>query len=166
MLVSPIAQIATQLVWLWHHTRPTFSGKTPIQHVSFFCSSFLSLFILLLLQTMIPQETDRRPSLYDNIPVLDLWYQTPIASPAASSPLPDRKTTCSSSRPVSEEGRRSVSFSTDPPSVHYIPDQVFDDELDTDSDRTHNHRRGNCLIDCFCRHNRIKNRLTHSEFPI
>ncbi|KAL1928169.1 hypothetical protein VTP01DRAFT_3085 [Rhizomucor pusillus] len=90
---------------------------------------------------MIPQETDRRPSLYDNIPVLDLWYQTPIASPAASSPLPDRKTTCSSSRPVSEEGRRSVSFSTDPPSVHYIPDQVFDDELDTDSDRTHNHRR-------------------------
>lgn len=93
---------------------------------------------------MISQQTDRRPSLYDNIPVLDLWYQTPIASPAVSSPLPERK----SSWPTSalNDGRRSVSFSTDPPSVHYIPDQVFDDGQDDAPDQPRNsHRRGKFL---------------------
>lgn len=57
-----------------------------------------------------------RGSIYDTLPVLDSWYKpSPDEEEEPRTPPPGVKI-----KPTTTADRRSVSFSTSPPSVHYI----------------------------------------------
>ncbi|KAJ8656111.1 hypothetical protein O0I10_008124 [Lichtheimia ornata] len=53
-----------------------------------------------------------KPSVYDTLPVLDAWYK-PIPKPTPSSSAAHRQHNRSTHH-------NTVSFSNDPPSVHYV----------------------------------------------
>ncbi|KAI7847209.1 hypothetical protein BDC45DRAFT_526797 [Circinella umbellata] len=85
---------------------------------------------------MVSRTSSNHLSIYDSLPVLDSWYphqeevidqQIPTImrsnTTSPSSTFIDKST---NERP-NQEGRRSVSFSVDPPSIHYIDEDEFSD---------------------------------------
>ncbi|ORZ02410.1 hypothetical protein BCR43DRAFT_8839 [Syncephalastrum racemosum] len=88
-----------------------------------------------------------RASIYDTLPVLDSWYKSsPDEEEKAISPPPVAKM-----RPTPTGDRRSVSFSTSPPSVHYIHspepvDSVQEDVLPRAGRVAQSEKKNNFLI--------------------
>ncbi|KAI9492964.1 hypothetical protein BDB00DRAFT_409398 [Zychaea mexicana] len=92
---------------------------------------------------MVYRSSSKRSSLYDSLPVLDSWYQpeeeeeeeqikssTTTITPPIITPSPSPRPSCFSKTPSSSlerpscaDGRRSVSFSVEPPSVRYIDER-------------------------------------------
>ena len=84
---------------------------------------------------MVSRASSKRLSIYDSLPVLDSWYphQEEVTDQQDVTIIRSNTTSTSSTfigkssnERASQEGRRSVSFSVDPPSVHYINEDEND----------------------------------------
>ncbi|KAI8142831.1 hypothetical protein BJV82DRAFT_614470 [Fennellomyces sp. T-0311] len=89
---------------------------------------------------MVSRSSCKRSSLYDSLPVLDSWYQQDDELPAVPPITTPTKVAASLERQRPSAGsRRSVSFSADPPSIHYIDE---DSETALPEQRRHHHHGG------------------------